>query len=362
MAFEKHGLYPLEMSLHRIRRAWGGCRGKIGEIRTISGPPHESLILNGSLAGNRLTDVVGEYQQRLLGMDMELDPREPFPVLLKFISTGENHPIQVHPNDHYTMEKGLPMVGKEKIWHILAKKPGARIYLGFKDRMTSEGILESLKGNYLLHLLNGIEVTPGDVYTVPAGRIHGIGRGVTLFEVQNHSDLVFELHPHRGPHSVPPVRLKQDAGPEKALEILDMEPLDPRPVPPLDMHSDNCRIRYLALTPRFFLRRLRIEGSFEIPFAGKRFVIYTGLRGAGWLRWGLSRIYAKIQPYQSLLVPAAEEDLLFETEGELEVLETSIPNMAGEIQKEMGALRISKERFAGLGGEDYRRVLETLLG
>ena len=80
MAFEGNGLYPLEMSLYRIKRALGGWLGRVGEIWTISGPPHESLVLNGPLAGNRLTDVVGEYQQRLLGKDMELDPSEPFPV------------------------------------------------------------------------------------------------------------------------------------------------------------------------------------------------------------------------------------------------------------------------------------------
>jgi len=359
MALEEHPLYPFEMSLQRIRRAWGGWQGKIGEIRTISGPPHESLILNGSLAGRPLTALVGEYQQRLLGRDMELDPREPFPVLLKFISTGANHPIQVHPNDLYTVEKGLPMVGKEKIWYILARKAGAHIYLGFKDRVRPEQIQKAVQGKNLHHLMNAVEVAPGEVYMVPAGRIHGIGKGVTLFEVQNHSELVFEwLFAHKNSQEQP----RAAADLEKALEILDLEPVDPGPVPPLGILSGNCKIRYLALTPRFFLRRLRIKGAHEIPFSGTRFVVYTGLRGNGWLRWGLSRIYAKIQPYQSVLVPASEEDLLFETEAEMEVLETSIPHMGGDIQKEVGVLQVSRARFAGLGGEDYKKVLQTLLG
>ena len=149
---------------------------------------------------------------------------------------------------------------------------------------------------------------------------------------------------------------------EEALEVLDLDTIDPDAISPLSVPFDNCSIDYLALTPRHFLRKLKIKGSFEIPFSGKRFVLYTGVRGTGWLRWGLSRIYAKIHPYQSVLVPAAEEDLLFETEGELEVLETSVPHMAGGIQKEMMGIGVSKDLFADLGGKDYQTILKSLLG
>lgn len=352
-------LYPLEMSLHRIRTAWGGWTGKIGEIWTIAGPPHESLVLNGPLAGRNLTEVVGGYQQMLLGLDMELDPREPFPLLLKFLSTAKTHPIEVHPNDPYTLARGLPMVGRDKIWHVLAVRPGSRIYLGFKDRVTPEKILEGIKGKYLHHLMNNITVRSGDVYTIPAGRIHGIGKGVTLFEIQNHSSLGFELlDPNKKP-SENPVEM---ADLEETLEVLDLDAIDPEAISPLSVPFDNGNIDYLALTPRHFLRKLKIRESFEIPFTGKRFVLYTGVRGTGWLRWGLSRIYAKIHPYQSVLVPAAEEDLLFETEGELEVLETSVPHMGGGIQKEIAGIRVSKDLFANLGGKDYRTILRSLLG
>lgn len=359
MNSQEQTLYPFEMSLHRVRKPWGAWAGKIGEIWTLSGPPRESLILNGAMAGRSLTSAVGEYQQRLLGLDMELDPREPFPLLLKFLSTAKSHPIAVHPNDPYTVAKGLPMVGRDKIWHILATRPGGRISLGFKDTVTPEKIREAIRGRYLHHLMNSIRVKSGDVYTIPAGRIHGIGKGVTLFEIQRHSSLVFALF---DPDKKTSRNRADKAHLEKALEILDLESIDPEAIPPLQVPSQGCMTDYLALTPKYFLRRLKIKGSFEIPFSGKRFVIYTGIRGNGWLRWGLSRIYAKIQPYQSVLVPAQEEDLLFETEGVLEVLETSLPHMAGEIQKEMTALKVPVKRFAELGGKDYRGILGALLG
>jgi mannose-6-phosphate isomerase len=280
-------------------------------------------------------------------------------MLLKFLSTAKSHPIEVHPNDHYTVTKGLPMVGRDKVWHVLSVSPGSRLYLGFKDKVTPEKILEAVRGRYLHHLMNSISVKAGDVYTIPAGRIHGIGKGVTLFEIQNHSTLAYELLDPNKKASENPVEI---ADLEEAFEVLEVELTDPEPILPLQVPSDSCRTDYLALTPKYFLRCLRIKGSFEIPFSGKRFVIYTGVRGTGWLRWGLSRIYAKIQPFQSVLVPAAEEDLLFETEGELEVLETSVPHMAGGIQKELALTGVSMERFAELGGMDYVAILKTLLG
>ena len=92
-------LYPIELSLNRVKKAWGGWPGKIGEIWSLSCHPHESLALNGGLIGRRLTEIVGEFQQKLLGKGVELDPREPFPFLLKFISTAKNLSIQVHPHD-----------------------------------------------------------------------------------------------------------------------------------------------------------------------------------------------------------------------------------------------------------------------
>ena len=130
MNFPEYELYPLELSLNRIKKTWGGWRGKIGEIWSLSGPPHESLVLNGQLAGQRLTEIVGEFQQKLLGKEMELDPREPFPVLLKFIYTVEDLTVQVHPDDAYTLENALPMIGNDKLWYIIAAKPGGLIYLG----------------------------------------------------------------------------------------------------------------------------------------------------------------------------------------------------------------------------------------
>jgi len=342
-------LYPFDLSINRIKKAWGGWSGKVGEIWSLSGPPHDSLVLNGPLAGSRLTDIVGAFQERLLGKDMELDPREPFPLLLKFIHTAEDTSIEVHPDDAYTLENGLPMIGADKIWYVISASPGSQIYLGFKEKVNNKDIKKAVVEKDLLELVNSVKVKPGELYTIPAGRIHSIGKGVLLFEVRRHSDLVFRLS---GSHTK---ELKS------ALTFLNFNPIKPTSIPKIKTSHEKNTIEYLALTPHFVLRRLIIKNSFDFSLKGNRFIVYSALRGKGWLRWGFSEIYIYIQPYQSILVPAVPGELFFESEEDLELIEISVPDLAGETSEQMSRAGIKLDRLVALGGEDYGKILKDYL-
>jgi len=354
----EYQLYPIELSLNRVKKAWGGWPGKIGEVWSLSAHPHENLALNGKLAGRRLTEIVGGFQQRLLGKDIELDPREPFPFLLKFISAAKNLTIQVHPDDAYTIENGLSLVGRDKMFYILAAKPDARIYLGFKDRVSEKIVREAVDKGTLHRLLNPLSVKSGELYSIPAGRIHSIGKGIIIFEIQRHSDLTFRLSEWDN-------EIKSNAGPsqlDEAFKVLDFNPVSPKPIPKVTISSDKSHIEWLGLTPRFVLRRLFVRESLEFSLRGNRFMVYTGLRGTGWLRWGLSDMSTFIQPFQSILVPAIPEDIYFESEDGLELLETSVPDLAGETLDQMIEAGIRTDRIAGLRGEDYSRILKEYMG
>jgi len=358
MNFADYELYPLELSLNRIKKAWGGWPGRIGEIWSLSGPPHESLVLNGPLSGQRLTGIVGEFQQKLLGKDMELDLREPFPMLLKFISAAEDLSVQVHPDDAYTMKNALPMVGNDKIWYIIAVKPGSLIYLGFKDKINKKKTREAVAEKTLHHFMNNINVKPGDLYTIPAGRIHSIGKGVVLFEIQRHSLITFKLFDRQGKDVKKESRKSHI---DEALKILDFNPISLKPISGISISSNKNRIEYMALTPHFILRKLIIKGSLDLSSNGNRFMVYTGLRGAGWLRWGFSDIATHIEPYQSILVPAFPEDFYFESKDRLEVIETSVPDLGGETLDQMFKLKITLDKIVGLGGGDYGGILKQYL-
>jgi len=353
----EYQLYPIELSLNRVKKAWGGWPGKVGEVWSLAAHPHESLGLNGILAGRKLTEIVGDFQQRLLGKDLELDPREPFPFLLKFISAAKNLSIQVHPDDTYTIDNGLAKVGRDKMFYILAAKPDARIYLGFRDRIDKKKVREAIDKGTLHRLLNPLTVQPGELYSIPAGRIHSIGKGVIIFEIQRHSDLTFRLSDRDN-------GIESDAGPpqlDEALKVLELNPVAPKPIPKITIASDKSNIEWLGLTPRFVLRRLFIKESLEFSLKGNRFMVYTGLRGTGWLRWGLSDSLTFIQPFQSILVPAIPEDLYFESEDGLELLETSVPDLAGDTLEQMIEAGIQTDKIAGLGGYDYGRILKEYM-
>lgn len=347
-------LYPIELSLSRIKRAWGNWPGKVGEVWSLSCYPYESLALNGILAGRTLREIVGEFQQRLLGKKMELDPREPFPFLLKFISSKKNLSIQVHPDDAYTLEHGLTMVGTDKIFYILSAAPDARIFSGFRDETSKKTVLESISKDTLRRLMNAVFVKPGEVYTVPAGRIHSIGKGVSLLEIRRHSNLNFTLSAKKGREGSNGIRSYKL---EEALKILDFNSTTPKPISKIAISSKNNIIEWLCLIPNFMLRKLYIRDSLELTLNGNRFLVYTGLKGSGYLRWGLSDIYIFIQPGQSILIPAIPEDLLFESENGFELLETSVPDLTGDSIEQMIGLGIQPELIAGLGGEDYSKII-----
>ena len=151
-------LYPIELSLSRVKKAWGGWPGKIGEIWSLSCHPYESLALNGILSGQSLREIVGEFQQKLLGKGFELDPREPFPLLLKFIASTKDLSIQVHPHDAYTLEEGLPKVGRDKIFYIINVKPDAKIYYGFNDRTDKKKVIEKFNEGSLHQIMNPLRL------------------------------------------------------------------------------------------------------------------------------------------------------------------------------------------------------------
>jgi mannose-6-phosphate isomerase len=358
MNFKDVQLYPIELSLSRVKKAWGGWPGKVGEIWSLSCYPYESLALNGILAGRTLRELVGEFQQRLLGKEIELDPREPFPFLLRFISTKKNLSIQVHPDDAYTLKNGLNMVGRDKMLYILGAGPDAKIFSGFRDKISKKTILESFNKGALRQQMNAVIVKTGEVYTIPAGRIHSIGKGVSLLEIQRHSNLIFvlsELKDKGVKNSIESYQLGE------ALKILNLNPTSPKPISKVTIHSDNNRIEWMGLTPNFILRKLYIRDSLELSLNGNRFLVYTGLKGTGWLRWGLSDTSILIQPSQSILIPAIPEDVLFESENGLELLETSVPDLSGETIEQMISLGIQPESIPGLGGEDYSKILKDCI-
>ena len=146
-----------------------------------------------------------------------------FPVLIKLIDSESNLSIQVHPSDEYAL-KNENSFGKTEMWHIIAAKPGAGLYLGFKRETNEEEVRAKIKDNTLTDLIQFIPVKPGENYFIPSGTVHAIGAGVTLAEIQQNSNLTYRLYDYG--------RLGKDGKPRelhigKAMKVVSFKPYEP---------------------------------------------------------------------------------------------------------------------------------------
>ena len=146
-----------------------------------------------------------------------------FPVLIKLIDSESNLSIQVHPSDDYAL-KHENSFGKTEMWHIIAARPGAGLYLGFKRETSEEEVRRCIANNTLTDLLQFIPVKPGENYFIPSGTVHAIGAGVTLCEIQQNSNLTYRLYDYG--------RLgkdgkKRELHVDKAMKVVSFKPYRP---------------------------------------------------------------------------------------------------------------------------------------
>jgi mannose-6-phosphate isomerase len=123
------------------------------------------------------------------------------PLLVKFLFTTEKLSVQVHPNDDYA-RKHHNSRGKTEMWHILRAEPGAQIAAGFKERITPELLREASLSGEIENLLQWHDAKPGDTFFIPAGTVHAIGAGLTLCEIQQHSDITYRLYDYGRPREL----------------------------------------------------------------------------------------------------------------------------------------------------------------
>jgi len=199
------GLYPLKFKPIFHERIWGGSKIKsifnkdfgnilnCGESWEISAVEDSvSEVANGFLAGNNLNELVEIYMGDLVGDKVYQKYGNEFPLLLKFIDAAHDLSVQVHPNDNIA-KKRHKAYGKSEMWYIIDTEDGSLINPGFNQPVTKEKFLDFFSRGKLMDLLKFDKVRPGDVYFVPAGRVHSIGKGVLLAEIQQTSDVTYRI-------------------------------------------------------------------------------------------------------------------------------------------------------------------------
>ncbi|PKB43463.1 mannose-6-phosphate isomerase type 1 [Cellulophaga sp. RHA19] len=197
-------MYPLKFNPILKERLWGGTKlrdvlnksienditGESWELSTVKGDV--SVVSNGDLAGTSLQELINTKTDDLLGKSVAERFGTEFPILIKFIDAKQDLSIQLHPNDELA-KKRHNSFGKTEMWYVMDADKDAELIVGFNKDVAKEEYAASIKNDTLLNLLNYEKVKEGDTFFINTGKIHAIGAGVLLAEIQQTSDVTYRV-------------------------------------------------------------------------------------------------------------------------------------------------------------------------
>lgn len=199
-------LYPLKFNPIFKEKIWGGNKihtvfgmdyaplPNCGEAWVLSGYGDEiSVVNNGFLAENQLDELIGVYMGDLVGEAVFEKYGTRFPLLIKILNASDWLSIQVHPDDKLAEARHQDS-GKTEMWYVIDAEPEAELISGFNREMDAEKYLSHLNNGSILEIMNYEKVHNGDVYFMPSGRVHALGPGLLIFEIQQTSDLTYRIY------------------------------------------------------------------------------------------------------------------------------------------------------------------------
>lgn len=167
---------------------------QVGESWEISGvKDNETVVANGEYKGQKLNEVLAQLKDKLVGKDNYQRYGDQFPLLIKFIDARQQLSIQVHPTDELAQRRGYPR-GKTEMWYVMKSDPQASLRSGLKRKITPEEYKKMVEDDTITDALAEYSVQDGDVFFLPAGRIHSIGAGCFLAEIQETSDVTYRIY------------------------------------------------------------------------------------------------------------------------------------------------------------------------
>ena len=321
-------LYPMKFTPIFKEKVWGGEQLKhllgkkfeplpnCGESWEISGMPgNESVVSNGFLEGNELPELIEVYMGDLAGEQVFANFGVIFPLLFKFLDTADDLSIQVHPDDAMALERHHGQ-GKAEMWYVLDADPGAEIYLGFQEDISPETFRKKLESSSLKDLLRVYQVIPGDVFYIPPGQVHAIGKGIRLCEIQQASDITYRVYDWDRPGI--------DGNPrklhvEEAMEAIDFSARENK----VDYKvTDNLPVE-LVNTPKFTTRLLSFDKPLQQEYVFvDSFVVYICLKGSFTISYAGGSV--KVHLGESVLIPAEINNIGLDPDGACLLLETYI--------------------------------------
>ena len=294
-------LYPLKFEPILKDKIWGGTKlknifnkpatsDKLGESWELSGYENdESVVSNGFLAGNNLAELIEIYMGELIGDKVYDQYGLTFPLLFKLIDANDYLSIQVHPGDEVAAERHNSF-GKTEMWYVVDADENAELIIGFSKDCSRDEYMDALDDNKVEELLQHVPVKKGDVFFIPAGLVHAIGKGVVVAEIQQSSDITYRIYDYK---RVDDNGNERELHTEQALDVINFDasenpktayqviPNDITPLVSCDYFTTNLIQFDTALIRNYghldsFIAYMCLEGSFIIEANDEKTVVNKG--------------------------------------------------------------------------------------
>ena len=324
-----NNLYPLKFTPILKDKIWGGNKlhsilgkseagnncGESWEISAVEG--NISEVSEGFLAGNNLLELIEIYMGDLVGDKIFEKFGNTFPLLIKYIDANDDLSIQVHPGDEVARERHNSF-GKTEMWYIIESEKDSKLISGFNKDLDKEEYIETLKAGKLEDIMNFEGTSPGDVFFMPAGRIHAIGSGILLAEIQQNSDITYRIYDYnrKDEHGN-----ERDLHTEEAMDVINFQ------------GNNDTKTRYekvlnqtlnLASCPFFTTNHMEFDKIVEKDFNFiDSFVIYMCIEGSFTIL-SPDNEGILLRKGETVLIPAEIKNVILAPEQKSKVLEVYI--------------------------------------
>lgn len=322
-------MYPLKFEPILKTIVWGGekiapykgietTQSHIGESWELSGVAgNESIVSEGPLKGRSIASLVKEYKGELVGKHVYENTADEFPLLIKFIDAQKDLSIQVHPNDELAAERHNGSKGKTEMWYVVAADPGAHLLAGLKEKITPEEYAAKVADGSITDVLARYDVKPGDVFFLPAGRIHAICSGCFIAEIQQTSDITYRIFDYNRPGLDGKPRQLHTEQAKDAIDYTVYPDYRTEYSPEENEEVELVNCRYFTTSVY----------DLSLPFAKDlssidSFMVVMCLSGEGSMEVDGEAV--SLRQGETVLIPASADDVCFIPEGSMKLLTSYI--------------------------------------
>ena len=319
-------LYPLKFKPIFKDKIWGGRKikevigldcGKLpncGEAWLLSGLWEEqSVIANGDFEGDEINDLVETFMGDLVGEGVFDKYGEQFPLLIKIIDANDWLSVQVHPDDELAEKREIGN-GKTEMWYVMQADPGAELVSGFNCEMNRMKYIRVLKDNAIQTVLNHETANQGDVFYIPAGRVHALGPGIVVAEIQQTSDTTYRIYDW---DRIDVAGMRRELHIPQSLDAVDFDLVENYKSPYEDVLNKTVPV---VDSPYFTTNLLHLNGEMAKDYSElDSFVILFPVEGKFMLEWENGSVF--VNTGEVVLIPNVIEKVNIKAQGDCKLLE-----------------------------------------